>query len=233
MGRILILYDNRTEKDSLIRGWGFSALIECNGQRIIFDAGADRLVMQHNARVLDVDLSMTDGVVFSHEHCDHIGGMFSVLSRGVSVFCPASFSNTYQKAIHKETGALHLVSEPSELSPGIFSTGVLGTKIKEQALIVEGGKGSILVTGCAHPGIVKICEAAQKIAGTSLQLVLGGFHFYRTKKEKVKDEVEKLKGVQMEVIAPCHCTGDHAMTLLRRTFDNAFLEIKAGTEIAI
>jgi len=233
MGRILILYDNRTERDSLICGWGFSALIERNGQKIIFDAGADRLVMQHNARVLGVDLSKMDKLVFSHEHCDHIGGMFSVLSRGLSVFCPASFSNTYQEAIDKETGALHLVSEPFELSPGIFSTGVLGTKIKEQALIVQGSEGPILVTGCAHPGIVKVCEAAQKIAGTSLQLVLGGFHFYRTKQEKIKDDVENLKDIEIGTIAPCHCTGDHAMKLLRRTFGGAFLEIKAGTEIVI
>lgn len=232
MGRILILYDNRTENDALIPGWGFSALIERDGRKILFDAGADRLVMQHNARVLGIDLSQVNALVFSHEHCDHIGGMFSVLSRGLSVFCPTSFSRTYQKALHKETGALQLVSKSVEISPGILSTGVLGTTIKEQALIVQGREGPILVTGCAHPGIVKICGAAQDIAGASLQLILGGFHFYRSKEEKFRREIESLKGIHPDRIAPCHCTGDDAMALLRNAFGETFLEISAGAEIA-
>ena len=233
MGRILILYDNRTEKDALVPGWGFSALIEHHGRRILFDAGADRLVLEHNARVLNADFSTIDRLVLSHEHCDHIGGMLSVLRPRLEVVCPASFSRTYQRAIAKEGGALRSVTGAFEIVPGILSTGELGTTVKEQALVVEGREGPILITGCAHPGIAKVCLAAEKIVGTPLFLVLGGFHFYRSKEPEVRKLAGELAQVGMKWIAPCHCTGDRGMMILRETFGETLVDVKAGSEIGL
>ncbi len=50
--RVLIVYDNRTLGEELTPGWGFSALIELGGRRILFDTGADKIVLEHNAEVL-------------------------------------------------------------------------------------------------------------------------------------------------------------------------------------
>ncbi|GEM_PF-6778547 len=61
--RILILYDN-VARAPLREGWGFSALIEAGGRAILFDAGADRLLLEHNVRTLGVDLSRLTDLFF-------------------------------------------------------------------------------------------------------------------------------------------------------------------------
>ncbi|MCK4393753.1 MBL fold metallo-hydrolase, partial [Candidatus Bipolaricaulota bacterium] len=94
--RILVLYDNRSDRSDLQPGWGFSALIEFSGHRVLFDTGADKLVLEHNATALGVDLATIDALVLSHEHCDHIGAVTSALHNNLDVFYPASFSVLFQ-----------------------------------------------------------------------------------------------------------------------------------------
>jgi len=127
--RILILYDNRSHRETLRPGWGFSALIERGGKVVLFDVGADVLVLERNAKALDVDLKATDALVLSHEHCDHIGAISAALHRSQDVFYPASFSSQFEKEIWDE-GKSPLwtprpVTDPVEIAPGIHSTGEL------------------------------------------------------------------------------------------------------------
>jgi len=52
----------------------------------------------------------------------------------------------------------------------------LGTGIKEQSLIIKSAKGLIIITGCAHPGIVNIVKKAKEIfPNENVYLVLGYF----------------------------------------------------------
>jgi len=232
--RILILYDNRTDKSDLQPGWGFSALIELKGHRVLFDTGADKLVLERNADALGIDLASTDALVLSHEHCDHIGAITSALHKNLEVFYPASFNTLFQGEVSGEEGwHAHPVSQPVEILPRFHSTGELGEKVVEQSLIVKGDEGPVLITGCAHPGIVEIARVATDIVGEPLRLVLGGFHLYG----KVKAEVEKiaadLKRIGVKQIAPCHCTGERAMELLERTFGKRYLVVKVGSEVRI
>ena len=233
--RILILYDNQSDRSDLQPGWGFSALIEVGGHRILFDTGADKLVLEQNANALEVDLASTDALVLSHEHCDHIGTITSALHKNLDVFYPTSFSVLFQGEVetkpNRATWRAHPVSQPVEIVPGVHSTGEMGTSIVEQALIVEGVAGPILITGCAHPGIVEIVRVATDIARGPLHLVLGGFHLYKTSDEDVEKIASLLKELGVERIAPCHCTGGRAMEILKGAFGAASIDIKAGSEI--
>ncbi|MCD5408738.1 MBL fold metallo-hydrolase [Candidatus Bipolaricaulota bacterium] len=87
--RITVLYDNRAQAPAK-EGWGFSALIEVQERKILFDTGADRLVLEHNVRHLEVELSKLTDVFLSHPHCDHIGGLSYVLeeAKGVHIWAP-------------------------------------------------------------------------------------------------------------------------------------------------
>jgi len=74
-GRVTILYDAFGDDARLTRDWGFAALIEYGGKRILFDAGNDAAVFERNVKALGVDLERLDFAVISHRHGDHIAGL--------------------------------------------------------------------------------------------------------------------------------------------------------------
>jgi 7,8-dihydropterin-6-yl-methyl-4-(beta-D-ribofuranosyl)aminobenzene 5'-phosphate synthase len=73
--KITVLYDAFGQVGGLQKDWGYSALVEAGGKRILFDTGDNPHILAANAKALGVDLSRLDFVVLSHRHGDHIGGM--------------------------------------------------------------------------------------------------------------------------------------------------------------
>src|SRR6266481_3111779 len=88
--RVTILYDAFSESKEVTKDWGFSALIEHDGKLILFDAGNNAEIFQHNVKSLGVDLSKLDFVVISHRHSDHTTGLKYLLSvnANVPVYAP-------------------------------------------------------------------------------------------------------------------------------------------------
>lgn len=91
--KVTILYDAFGESKELTKDWGFSALVEHDGKRILFDTGNNAAIFQHNVKALDLDLTKLDFVVISHRHTDHTSGLRYVLSvnPNVTVYVPADF----------------------------------------------------------------------------------------------------------------------------------------------
>ncbi len=73
--RVTILYDAFGKRAGLRRDWGFAALIEYHGARILFDTGNNAATFEHNVRALGLDLRRLDYVVVSHRHGDHTSGL--------------------------------------------------------------------------------------------------------------------------------------------------------------
>ncbi len=90
-GRVTILYDAFGSRSTLKKDWGFSALVEYGGRRILFDTGNDGAIFASNVKELKVDLAKLDAVVISHRHGDHTSGLSYVLSvnPGVRIYVPA------------------------------------------------------------------------------------------------------------------------------------------------
>ena len=90
-GRVTILYDAFGDRAGLERDWGFSALIEYGGKRILFDAGNDGEIFARNVRALQVDLRRLDFAVISHRHGDHTGGLSYLLrvNPKVTIYAPS------------------------------------------------------------------------------------------------------------------------------------------------
>jgi 7,8-dihydropterin-6-yl-methyl-4-(beta-D-ribofuranosyl)aminobenzene 5'-phosphate synthase len=78
--RVTILTDAFTKKEDLESDWGYSALIEYEGRRILFDAGDDAAVFRRNTERMHVDLSHLDFVIVSHAHGDHTAALRYVLA---------------------------------------------------------------------------------------------------------------------------------------------------------
>jgi 7,8-dihydropterin-6-yl-methyl-4-(beta-D-ribofuranosyl)aminobenzene 5'-phosphate synthase len=64
--------------DEGIGEWGFAAIVDVDGQRILFDTGARPNTVLENARELKVDLAQVPQVVLSHNHSDHTGGLLTL-----------------------------------------------------------------------------------------------------------------------------------------------------------
>ncbi len=95
--KVTILYDAFGESKELTKDWGFSALVEHNGKRILFDTGNDAAIFEHNVKALGVDLTKLDFVVISHRHADHTTGLRYVLkvNPSVTVYVPADGANGF------------------------------------------------------------------------------------------------------------------------------------------
>src|ERR1700682_4715426 len=88
--RITVLYDAFGKDATMTKDWGYAALVEINGKRILFDTGDDPGIFAKNLKAKGVDLTRLDFVVLSHRHSDHIGGFSFLLSLNpqVKIYAP-------------------------------------------------------------------------------------------------------------------------------------------------
>jgi 7,8-dihydropterin-6-yl-methyl-4-(beta-D-ribofuranosyl)aminobenzene 5'-phosphate synthase len=88
--QITVLYDAFGKTSDMTKDWGFAALIEYGGKRILFDTGNDSEIFAHNVKAKGADLTKLDFVVLSHRHGDHTGGLNYLLSvnPNVAIFAP-------------------------------------------------------------------------------------------------------------------------------------------------
>lgn len=95
--RITVLHDAFGNRPGLIKDWGFAALVEFEGRRILFDTGNDSSTLAANADALGVDLRAIDLVVVSHRHGDHTSGLGHLLhiNPDVPVYAPAELYGVF------------------------------------------------------------------------------------------------------------------------------------------
>jgi 7,8-dihydropterin-6-yl-methyl-4-(beta-D-ribofuranosyl)aminobenzene 5'-phosphate synthase len=138
--------------DTGIGEWGFSALVEADGHRVLLDTGAHPDTVLQNARDLKIDLSDVREVILTHNHSDHVGGLMilrketmkrnpSALSvvhvaRGIFYSRPAPEGEDNPmisvKKEYEATGGKFIVhDEAAEIFPGAWLTGPVPRKYPE------------------------------------------------------------------------------------------------------
>ncbi|MCW4020519.1 MAG: MBL fold metallo-hydrolase [Candidatus Bathyarchaeota archaeon] len=105
--------------------------------------------------------------------------------------------------------------------------------IDDQSLIFKvEGKGLVVVSGCAHAGIVNTVLHSKKLMGVEkVHAVIGGFHLADANKERMRLTVEALQRVDPEFICLGHCTGRKAINVLKKVFGNRCRTLKTGDVI--
>src|SRR5882724_249510 len=95
--KVTILYDAFSDSKELTKDWGFSALVEHDGKRILFDSGNNAEIFEHNVKALGVDLTKIDFAVISHRHSDHATGVKYLLKVNptVTIYVPADGANGF------------------------------------------------------------------------------------------------------------------------------------------
>ena len=193
--KCVILYDTKAV-EGLKTGWGFSCLVEHNMKKILFDTGGDGGILMHNMNALGIKPEEINILFLSHEHYDHVGGVGELLKHTENemiAFIPASFSGSMKQLI-SEHAKLVEVHGAKEIADGVYTTGELGSWLKEQSLVLKTNKGNVVITGCSHPGLDHIIDKAREFG--EVYGVIGGFHGF--------NRLDKLK--EIKFIVPVHCT---------------------------
>jgi len=217
--RFTILYDNNAHDPALETDWGFACLAELDHATVLFDTGGDGPTLLDNMETLGVDPQAIDAVALSHNHGDHTGGLDALLDTGArpTVYVPASFPSAFKRDVAARTELVE-VTGPAEILAGVHTTGEIGSSIVEQALVVETDAGPVVLTGCAHPGIVSMVRGAKEVAPGDVALVVGGFHLRSASRRRVGQIIDALRELGVERVAPTHCTGDEARQMFAEAF---------------
>jgi 7,8-dihydropterin-6-yl-methyl-4-(beta-D-ribofuranosyl)aminobenzene 5'-phosphate synthase len=242
--------------------WGFSALVEADGHRILFDTGLHPETVLQNARELGIDLSGVTDIVLSHHHGDHTGGLVA-LRRELSAKMPTALSRIHVapgifssrrrpgsdqeanptiavKSAMEASGAVFVEHrKPEEIFPGVWLTGpvprpnperywgppasiVTGGGLvpdsipEDMALLIDTGKGFVVVAGCGHAGTVNTVEYARKILGAEpVYAIIGGLHLFAAPDSALAWTAARLRSSHLGYLLGAHCTGIEAVFRIR------------------
>ncbi|MGE5372973.1 MAG: MBL fold metallo-hydrolase [Solirubrobacterales bacterium] len=238
---------------------GLSLLVDCAAKgrcwRILFDVGPDADLLLHNMRHLDIDPESVDLIVLSHAHSDHCGALLPVLARigrKTPVLChPNVLSNAAflngPKAIEQAGGQPIGVRSAYRILGGVWLSGEIPN---QESFAAEDGaaaptpslaeddlalfanlsqSGLVIVTGCAHAGLVSTILHCMALTGKpSVHAVLGGFHLGNHSSEEIDAILNELEQGGVRFLFPGHCTGFEAAARMYRRFPKAVHLLHVG-----
>jgi 7,8-dihydropterin-6-yl-methyl-4-(beta-D-ribofuranosyl)aminobenzene 5'-phosphate synthase len=107
--------------------------------------------------------------------------------------------------------------------------------IDDQALLINvKDKGLVVITGCAHSGIINTVTHAQKITGVnSIDAIVGGFHLAKADEKRIQASIEDLAKINPRTIYPCHCTGSETIHRLVNALGDRCRPIHTGDVIEL
>lgn len=171
---------------------GVSYLVRADGTNLLFDVGLNprrraQSALVRNAATLGVDLQSLDGIVISHLHPDHVGGIVSQLRRTFSLSTaalePKGLPGYVPAPMRHDRADIVLTTGPRVIAPGVAVLPPLprmlfwAGPVAEQALVVNvRGFGLVLVSGCGHPGIERMMAATEAVLDVPIRAVVGGLH---------------------------------------------------------
>ncbi len=148
-----------------------------------------------------------------------------------------------------------LFTGPQEILPGVWVTGEIPRRtafedtggaffldancrqpdplLDDQALVIDAERGLVVLLGCAHAGVINtLNHVTEFMGGKPLHAVLGGMHLLRAEAERLEATAEMLARLEVQVIAPMHCTGEAAAALLWSRFQQRCIFGAAGSRFS-
>ncbi len=147
-----------------------------------------------------------------------------LISEGIELF-----SNVTQKEPLPKSNNGLFMEQNGEIVQDVFA--------HEQNLLIEENGKTLLVTGCAHNGIINILEYFCELKGRMPDYVIGGFHlFSRSSGNEAPEMIDKISEYLRETKAKfytCHCTGLEPYKRLKAAMGDSIDYLPAGSEITI
>ena len=210
---IVTVFDNYAVNPELTTQWGFAAVVITPSARILFDTGSDGRILLSNLAKLNIRPKDIQKVVISHVHLDHLGGLQEFLkeNREVEVYMPSSFPDSVRESIVSSGARYQDITSTRQIDEGVFTTGEMGTNPIEQSLVIDTSEGLVVLTGCAHPGIVNIVIRSKALMpNRPIALVMGGFHLRSAPERELQRLIQDFRRLGVKKVAPSHCSGERA-----------------------
>jgi len=257
---ITVLADNIVGTRETLAEHGWSVCVEWSNQRWLFDTGQGR-VLSHNASASGIDLGSMTGVMLSHGHYDHTGGLVDLLQDRHSPLMLYAHPRVFDDKYHGAAKALRYIGVPPsvrrglhtvavdfvptrcpvELPNGLCVTGEIPRMhpqeedehtfycdqegrdpdplVDDQAMFLDTAKGTVVVLGCAHAGVINTLDYIQSLTGGSrIQAVIGGMHLGGVSDQRLGWTLDELQRFDMQLLAPAHCTGARSIAALWNAF---------------
>ena len=228
---------------------GISYLISINNKRILIDVGSSSEVLSHNMKIMKIDFKKINNIVLTHGHYDHGDALPDLLNqiKDIPLICPKNaFEDVFNsyKENHKfisekkdktyvginnkekiinEIKRIKFVEKPFEIIDGVMISNSLHSKqVNEIAIYINiKNKGIVIITGCAHPGILNIIDDAKTVTGIEkIYGLIGGFHLKDKSEEEIRKIADKIKEENVNFILTGHCTGFKALKIFDDEFGN-------------
>jgi 7,8-dihydropterin-6-yl-methyl-4-(beta-D-ribofuranosyl)aminobenzene 5'-phosphate synthase len=233
---IVTLFDNYAVSPELATGWGFAAVVVRPSASILFDTGSDGRILLSNLAKLNIRPKDVHKVVISHVHLDHLGGLAEFLkgSSDVEVYIPASFPDSVRESISSSGARYRDITSALQIDEGVFTTGEMGTSPIEQSLVIDTSEGLVVLTGCAHPGIVNIVRRAKEVVpNRPVALVMGGFHLRSASDKELHRLIQDFRRLGVKKVAPSHCSGERARGCFQREYKENYVGGGVGNVVTL
>ncbi|MFW6137953.1 MAG: MBL fold metallo-hydrolase [Spirochaetota bacterium] len=201
---------------------GLRELLYIIGKEITVIAHPDIWEAKYSKRKKDKSLHYI-GVPFRREELESLGARFRLSSAPVRLTENITTTGEIEMLTEFEKIDSTLVVKPNqETIPDPVND--------DLALVVDTGEGLVVLSGCAHRGIINTIVHAKKITGNEkIKAVVGGTHLMNASQKQVDRTAAELKDMNVEKLGVSHCTGFGAESVLAREFGNRFFLNNAGT----
>lgn len=144
-------------------------------------------------------------------------------------------------------------THPTEIVPGVFATGEIPRLtsyentggdffldasgcnpdpiLDDQALYVETDSGVVVILGCAHAGVINTLNYIRRLTKRPIYAVIGGTHLIHASRERITQTITALRVMNIQLIAPIHCTGPRALAALWTAFPKQIFDGSVGTQL--
>ncbi len=233
---IRVVFDNTSAREDLNRSWGFSAVVDFGGRRLLFDAGSDPVLLLEHLEKMQIDPKTIEHAVISHQHGDHLRGVYWVFEKNPKM--KVHFLDSFPDEAFRRAAGVKMkpnrVTGPFQVMPGVFSTGAVEGLPSEQSLIIETSQGLVMIVGCSHPGLVNLVETAQaQREKKTVSLLLGGFHLLRKEPAEIQATIKRLEDLKVKAVIPAHCSGDLAKELFQLNYGDRYHTAGAGRRVVL
>ncbi len=269
---ITVLVDEKA-RPGFLHDDGVAYLLRTGAGGLLVDVGFGPATpaLEHNARRLGFSWEGVDGLLITHLHGDHMGGLAAARSRTVAlpdtVRPPRAGLPCFLPEPAEAPGFERVVVDaPRPLVAGLGTTGPLSRSlfflgpVEEQAVLARlRGRGTVVVTGCGHPGLPLILEMARRLAPGPIHAVAGGLHYPITSgrgsypgfqaqrlfgtgrppwrpltEEDLDRGIAALRGAGVErLLLSAHDTCDHAIRRFATELDAEVEVLEAGSTVTL